>query len=234
MSSLIVIALSPLAREAGGRLETVLGLRPGGGVPFSWVVTPQDDPGNGCLAWLFHEPVSKIPPLGGRGDPLAEQRWALRNGAVDIGGRAYTVALQGTTRQNAIIQDVRVKIVARQRLRRGTQVGVGEGCGGGLAAQEFRVNVDRPDPKLVPVNGAVTWPYVLSARKLPEYLVLHAGLKDRTGAREYHFVYQIDWLQGSRHGTVTVPAPDGRLFALAPSTARAPVYGSRGGRWASR
>jgi hypothetical protein len=66
---------------------------------------------------------------------------------------------------------------------------------------------------------------------VPEYLVLHAGLKDRQGGFEYSFVYEIDWSQGSQSGTVTVLAPDGKPFTAAPTIPGDPAYGARDGRW---
>ena len=236
LTPLVVSALNPAATVAVASvwrsLLTAIGVRHDQ-VPLSWVVTRSGNSDNECESWLFPGPVSKIPVRNFQGarDPAADERWALRNGAADINGGAYTVALQGSTVEDVVIRDVRVKILWRSHVRRGTEIDSGGGCGGGLTPQDFAVSLDSPQVPLIPRNNATKWPYVISSRLAPEYLVLDASLGSMAGGDEYHFVYEVDWSQGSRSGTATAYSPDGRPFTAVPAIPGAPEYHSLNGKW---
>jgi hypothetical protein len=203
-------------------------------VPFGHTVSRTNGRLGQCAGWLFPQPIQKIPytRLQGSQNVAADEKWALRNGGADVNGGAYTITLQGnSTTENVAIRDVRIKILSRKPTHAGTVIYNGLGCGGGLAEQVFTVQVDSPNPRFVAQNGATKWPYTISGTDI-EYLIMDAGISP-SNQDEYQFVYKIDWSQGSRQGTVTVSAPNGRPFTAAPLRPGSSTYHSDDGHWSS-
>jgi hypothetical protein len=191
----------------------------------------------GCEEWLFPSRIEKIPykSFSNGGD----EEWALDHGASDVDGGAYTVILENnSSTENVAIVGVRVKIISREPARAGTVIASGTGCSGTqtsaftvrlgvVTVNEFTVNLDSADPHLVPQGGAKLPPYFISGSNL-EFLNLDAQIS--SSRDEYQFVYQIEWAQGSRQGTTTILAPNGKPFTAAPALG-SPVYHSGNGHW---
>jgi len=203
-------------------------------VPFSYPVSRTNGSLGGCAGWLFPQSIQKIPytSLHGSQDAAADETWALRHGAADVDGGAYTIILQGdSATDNVVIMDVRIKILSRKPAQAGTVIYNQSGCGSALAVQDFTVQVDSPDPQFTAQNGAARWPYTISSTD-EEDLILNASISP-SDRDVYQFVYQIDWSQGSRQRTVTVTAPDGKPFTAAPLLPGSSGYYSGNGHWAS-
>lgn len=201
-------------------------------VPFGYTVSRTDGPANACMGWYFPRPIQKIPINGYVNASSAEdeEMWALRNGGSDINGGTYTITLQGNTAtRNVAIKDIRVKVISKEPAQPGTVVS-GEGCGGGLTVERFNVYVDEASPKFTPQSGATMWPYTISGTDI-EYLLLDALLKGNSSPIQYKFVYQIDWAQGSRQGTVTVTAPNGKPFTAYKALPGTSTYFADNGHW---
>jgi hypothetical protein len=202
-------------------------------VPFGYTVSRANGPVSECVGWLFPQPIQKIryTSLQGSQNAAADEAWALRNGASDVNGGAYTITLQGNSAaENVAIRDVRIKVLSRNPARPGTVIYNGVGCGGGLTAEVFTVQVDSAGLQFVAQNGATKWPYTISGTDI-EYLILDAQIS-KSDRDRYQFVYQIDWSQGSRQGTVTVVAPNGKPFTAVPVLPGSNEYYDADGHWA--
>jgi hypothetical protein len=203
-------------------------------VPFGYPVSRTNGDLSQCgTGWLFQRPIQEIKYTSLQGQDVAtDEIWALHNGASDVNGGAYTIALQGySATENVAIHDVRIKVLSRKPARAATAIYNSIGCGGALQVEDFTVQVDSPNPQLVAQNGATQFPYTISGTDI-EYLVLDAATSP-SDRDEYQFVYQIDWSQGSRQGTVTVMAPNGKPFTAAPVLPGSNTYYDGNGRWAS-
>jgi hypothetical protein len=75
----------------------------------------------GCQEWLFPNSIQDIPYASSLNsqDAATDEEWALRNGASDVNGGAYTITLLGTSAaENVVILGIRVKR-SFHRCRRG-------------------------------------------------------------------------------------------------------------------
>ena len=231
IAGVILLAVTPLFTSSPDPQPTSAAGAPL--VPFGVTVSRTNGQVSDCAAWLFPKPIQEIPyrSLSGGQDAAADEVWAFRNGAADVDGGGYTITLQGfSSTDNVIIRDVRIEVLSRKPAPGGTVISETMGCGGGLAAQLFRVEVDSPDPQFVAENGATRWPYTISGTDV-EYLVVSAGISP-SDRDEYQFVYKIDWSQGSRQDTMTVRAPDGKPFTAVPNRPGS-GYTSDNGHWNS-
>lgn len=205
--------------------------QPAPSVPFGYAAARTVGPASECAGWLFPQPIQKIPYTDLGQDADVDEKWALSNGAADVDGGAYTIALQGDSATDlVVIRAVYIKILSHKPAQAGTVIYNHLGCGGGLPTQLFTVQVDSPNPQFVAQNGAVQWPYTISTT--PEYLILDAQLSS-SDKDEYQFVYQIEWSQGGRLNTVTVTAPNGKPFTAVPVLPGSSQYYGENGHWAS-
>ena len=198
--------------------------------PFEWTVSRSANELNFCAEWVFQKPISEIPVRnfgGGIAKAAANESWAVHGGGTDVDSAAYTITLQGVTPDNVAIQDVRVKVLSRIPARHGTFVASKPGCGGVITVRHFEVKLKGLDPQIVPAAGTASWPYTISGKDIEE-LCLNASA---SGKYEYSFVYQIDWAQGGKTGTVEVRAPGGRPFTLTPLD-HSRAYFVNNGKWA--
>lgn len=225
------IVMQMIAPSPAPRPTSALGAS---SVPFGVTVSRTNGELSDCASWLFAQPIEKIPYRGLQGsqNAAADEAWALRNGAADVNGGAYTITLQGNSAtDNVVIKDVRIEVLSRKAAQAGTAIYNASGCGGALTAQDFTVQVDSSDPVFVAQNRATRWPYTISSSDT-EYLILDAQISP-SDRDEYQFVYRIDWSQGSRQGTVTVPAPNGKPFTATPLLPGSMTYHSDNGHWSS-
>jgi hypothetical protein len=200
-------------------------------IPFGWTVSRANAETNGCWGWQFARPISTIPVNSFPTDSMAaEEKWALHLGGSDVEGGTYSIILQGKGANNVVIQDVRVKVIARKPARPGTIVYYAAGCGGGLSERYIAVNLSSPALRLTPVNGATTWPFAISGSDT-EDLLIGADLAPSSLRYEYYFVYEIDWVQGSHSGTVTIDAPNGQPFTAQPILPGSHGYIASNGKW---
>jgi hypothetical protein len=211
---------------------TTPGPAPQPAVPFGYQAARTVGPASGCAAWLFLQPIQKIPYTNLGQDADLDETWALSHGAADVDGGAYTIALKGDSATDpVVIRGVYIKILSSKPAQAATVIYNHLGCGGALASQLFTVQVDSPNPEFVAQNGAVKWPYTISLSDT-EYLILDAQLSS-SDKDEYQFVYQIEWSQGGPVKTVTVTAPNGKPFTAVPVLPGSSQYYSHNGHWSS-
>ena len=197
--------------------------------PFTATISRSPNELNLCTTWVFKKPIAQIPvrEFGGVNSAPADEIWAMRTGGVDVDQAAYTLTLQGSnSSDNVAIQDVRVRVLSRKPAARGTFISSGAGCGGVITVRYFEARLDVPAPQLFPASGTASWPYSISGKSIEE-ICLEASV---SGKYEYSYVYDVDWAQGDRSGTVEVRAPGGRPFVLTPSRG-ARSYFNNNGKW---
>jgi len=199
-------------------------------VPFTWTIVRSGKALNFCQSWLFPQPISKF-PVRAFGDSEADEAWALGNHGTDVFDAAWTITLQGLSSDSVAIQDVRVKVVSKRVIPRGTRITSAFGCGAVIPVRYFDVAVDSPGLKITPRNGAASWPYSISSTDVEE-LSLNAYIGSAETRYEYSFVYEVAWAQGARTGTADITLPGGRPFTLIPQVPGAPLYYVYDGKWA--
>jgi hypothetical protein len=205
-------------------------------LPVAWTVSFASGRLNECHRWMFAKPIQDIPFRDtSAGDSQNLGLWALGQGGVDVGAATYTVTLQGQSDTDVVIRNLRIKVLSKKAALPGTTIGLGGGCGGTVSVRHYSVEIGTPNPQLMQVNaaGAATpsdEQYVVS-KSDPEVFQLFATIgKQPEAAGSYTFVYQFDWSQGSRSGTVEITGPDGKPFGLTVG-GKGPLYLSYNGNW---
>ncbi len=102
------------------------------------------------LGWVFPVTMSKLPyPSASVQKPAGFEAWAARNHGLPASGNSVAVTLQGLDHHTVVVQDLRVVVVHRAAPpTTATYPNPAYGCGGGLAPNYFRVNLDE-DPTVV-------------------------------------------------------------------------------------
>lgn len=225
----LALLLSKLILTAGDKISQATGISTPT-PPF--IVTVSRGPEgelNECNAWMFRQPITDIPVQEFNGTHIADtETWVIAHGGVDASAAAYSVTIQGTSDQDVILSDIRVKVLARKpALTWPTLIFDGLGCGGRISVRNYSVNLDDATPQLVLTDsaGSVAPPAEYTVSKSdPEVMTFAARVTSPAGDsnsaidsfQEYIYVYQIDWRQGSESGTIEVDAPNGKPFELTP------------------
>jgi hypothetical protein len=205
--------------------------------PFAWTVSFASRPLNQCHRWMFARPIQEIPFRDlSTGDYENAGKWALEQGGVDITAATYTLTLQGLSDTDVVIRNIRIKLLSQQAPAHGTTIALGVDCGGTVAIRRYEVDLGAQDPQLMPVTAAgrpvpPQEQYVVSKSE-PEVFQLSASLGNHPDAApaSYTFVYQFDWSQGGRSGTVDIATPAGKPFTVTAGD-KNPYYVAYNGAW---
>ncbi|MEV7598405.1 helix-turn-helix transcriptional regulator [Kitasatospora sp. NPDC089797] len=168
----------------------------GGSAPFTVGVRPYvyDDP---CSQ---HFLVNSAPAQVGPPAPERDaQRWAGAYGAVSSGAQEVGLTVQGTGSDTVVLLALHVRVTVKGAPLAWNDYSMGVGCGGGVDAKSFDVDLDRGSPVVTVKGGQRTFPYKVS-KSDPEvfYVVAH------TTAHDVRWDLTLDWSSGDRHGSVRV------------------------------
>lgn len=192
---------SPSARESAkdkeGGAEAGKGKPPAGvGVPVTVNTRPYafEDP---CTQrYLVDRPAAEVPPPPNEPDAPG---WVAALGAVSSGSQYIELALQGTGSETVVLNDMNVRVVGSDAPLAWNDFGTGVGCGGGVTARAFTVDLDAGRPGVEPQGGQRDFPYKVSESD-PE--VFHVTAK--VSARYVSWYLELEWSSGGREGTLRI------------------------------
>ncbi|MFE9253283.1 helix-turn-helix domain-containing protein [Streptomyces sp. NPDC007088] len=185
-------ARPPAAVGSGG---AHLGPAPAGD-PLSVNVRPYvwDDP---CTQhYLVQAGPDKVSP------PPTEQDaagWVRSMGAVSADYERVAVTVQGLTDDTVVLEGLHVRTVGTSAPLAWNSYTMGVGCGGGVPAASFDVDLDAARPRTTPLSGQRDFPYKVSESD-PEVLYVTAHAR----SHDVLWYLELDWSSGGRHGTLTV------------------------------
>jgi hypothetical protein len=179
--------------------------------------------GVGVVGWVFSQPSGGIrpPTVADVSDPSTLTAWAARSGGVPAGGSFVRMTITATSHDAIVLEAMRVVVVHRAPVRRGTTVEFSGGCGG-LTSAFFTTNLDRQPPGAVVAKSAssgppdfkpvaaVPFPHQVSASE-PEELDLE--LDTATCTCDVYVL--IDWNGPTASGTLAVKDHEGKPFRIA-------------------
>lgn len=234
ITSALIPAISAMVAGGGHQLSDVTGLTPQR-LPLSWTVSHTSAGLDGCHSWTIPKPLAAIGYHDFTADsPADEELWALGQGGIDDGAGAIVLTVQGTSDEDVIIRDLRVKVLSRAPAVHGVTITAGTGCGGGVTVRYYSVDVSAAKPRLE-LQGAhaanavpIDQEYTVSQSD-PEVFFILANVKSPQ-AREYTYEFQLDWSQGSTSGTVNLRSSAGKPFAVNGTWGK-PEYLPFDGKW---
>ncbi|MFD9688729.1 helix-turn-helix domain-containing protein [Kitasatospora sp. NPDC059088] len=140
-------------------------------------------------------PAQVGPPAPERDAP----RWAAAYGAVSSGEQEVALTVQGTGTDTVVLLGLHVRVTAKGAPLAWNDYSMGVGCGGGVDAKSFDIDLDRGSPVITVKGGQRDFPYKVS-KSDPEVFYVTAHTK----AHDVRWDLTLDWSSGDRHGTVRI------------------------------
>lgn len=165
-----------------------------------WPEATPPVPGSPVAAVVEYDPVDcrsgwVVPDQGQR--EIASKGYALPADAVIASGSRVTVTVQGTGGRAVVLQSARVEVV------RSVPPPVGlflrAGCGSDVELRYFRVDLDRPEPRVVPESGTSDFPYRVDQAD-PEQLVV----TPQVTAALVEWRLRLAWTSGEESGELVL------------------------------
>jgi hypothetical protein len=187
--------------------------------------------GVGVNSWVFAQTSDKIrpPTEADVSDPATLTTWATVSGGVPADASFIRMTITGTGQETIVLQAMRVVVVKRKPVLRGTTVHFSGGCGG-LTSSFFTTNLDRqpagaviaksassgpPEFKVIP---SVPFPHQVSVTD-PDQVDLE--LDSTTCTCDVYVL--IDWKGPTTSGTLAVKDGHDKPFRVAASQQTAQV-----------
>ncbi|GAA2034426.1 helix-turn-helix transcriptional regulator [Catenulispora yoronensis] len=158
-----------------------------------------------CDQWyLLNRKPSEVPP------PPPEQDargWAKALGAVPAGTMKLELAVQGTSGDTVVLHSLHVRTMSKAAALPWSAFSMASGCGSGMAATSFAVDLDADRPLVRPQAGkegdtvipAVDFPFKVSKTD-PQVLTVYA----HATAVNVSWYLELDWSSGDRSGIVRI------------------------------
>lgn len=164
------------------------------------VVWPESTPDSPVAAVVEYQPVDcrsgwVVPDQGQQ--EIAYRGFTLPADAVIASGSRVTVTVQGTGGQAVVLQSARVEV--QRSLPRPTGLFLRAGCGSEVEPRYFRVDLDRPEPRVVPESGTPDFPYRVDQAE-PEQLVVTPQVTDAL----VEWRLRVAWTSGEESGELVL------------------------------
>ncbi|WP_105971654.1 helix-turn-helix domain-containing protein [Streptomyces geranii] len=157
--------------------------------PYKW-----EDP-CGPHVLIDREP-DQVPPPPNEPDARG---WLTALGGVTAGQQLVALTVQGTGQATVVLEDLHVRVVARNEPLAWNDYQMHDGCGGGVDTKAFDVDLDDGRPLVAPRSGQRGFPYKVSESD-PEVFYVFADAR----AYDVGWYLELEWSSGKRHGILRV------------------------------
>ncbi|MEU9323063.1 helix-turn-helix transcriptional regulator [Streptomyces canus] len=174
------------------------------GTPLTWTVNSHIWNAGCGHDYVIDKPPAQVPP-----PPTAQDaaNWAGTLGAVHGRQTMVQISVQGRNSTAVVLEDLRVRVVARGTPVKGNSYAMDQGCGGALTPRYFSVDLDKDRPIAHSQSGndgenvipAVRMPYRVSSED-PEVLLVTA----ETEGCDCGWYLELDWSSQGRTGTARI------------------------------